>query len=70
MEITGKKNLSLVKRALISHNVYCSVHATRASDTDTKEYWDPELKETQDLLAAVNINLKREEEPGQTTHTD
>jgi hypothetical protein len=62
MEIIGKKNLSLIKRALISHTLYCSVHALRVTDIEVKEFWDPELKETEDLLAAVEINLKREEE--------
>jgi hypothetical protein len=61
MEIEGK-NLQLVKRALLSHVVYCSVKATRASDKEMEKTWDLEIKEAQDLLDAVNIKLKREEE--------
>jgi hypothetical protein len=63
MDISGKKNLSLIKRALISHALYCSVHAIRASDEEAGSFWDPELKESEDLLTAVEINLKREEDP-------
>ena len=62
MEITGTKNLGLLKRALLGHITYCSIKATRVSDKDSNEVWDPEIKDTQELLAAVDINLRREEE--------
>jgi hypothetical protein len=67
MEITGKKNLELTKRALMSHLVYCSHHALRSSDSVAHDKWDPEIKEVNTMLDAVEHNLKRitatDEEP-------
>jgi hypothetical protein len=60
MEITGRKNLELTKRALLSHLVYCSHHALRSPDKVATEKWDPEIKEVNALLDAVEINLSRE----------
>ena len=61
MEIVGRKNLELTKRALLSHLVYCSHHHLRSPDKVAVEKWDPEIKEINSLLDAVEINLKREE---------
>jgi hypothetical protein len=59
MEITGKKNLGLLKRALLSHITYCSIKSVRSSDKKAKEVYDPEIREAEDLLGAVKINLDR-----------
>jgi hypothetical protein len=63
MEIVGRKNLELTKRALLSHLVYCSHHSLRSPDKTAVEKWNPEIASTNKLLDAVEINLKREEVP-------
>jgi hypothetical protein len=69
MEIIGKKNLELTKRALMSHLVYCSHHALRSSDSVARDKWDPEIKEVNTLLDAVEHNLKRITETGEDPNT-
>lgn len=69
MQIEGKKNLDLMKRAFESHLVNCCQAATRASDKTVKEKWDPEIAETQAMLDAIDINL-REYEHVESTETD
>lgn len=59
MEIVGEKNLRLIKKALLSHLVYCSHHYLRSSDTIAKERWQPEIDDTNNMLNAVELNLKR-----------
>jgi hypothetical protein len=59
MEIIGKKNLELVKRALLSHLVYCSHHSLKSPDSVAVTKWQPEIDETNKLLDAVELNLKR-----------
>jgi DNA polymerase III delta subunit len=61
MELTGK-NLSLTKKALDKYITYCSMEGLRASDLEAAAMWDPEIKEAQELLIAVEVNIKREEE--------
>jgi hypothetical protein len=63
MEIVGKKNLELTKRALQSHLIRCSQHSLRSPDKVAEEKWDPEITATNQLLDAVEINLKREPGP-------
>lgn len=63
MIIEGKKNLELIKRALLSHLV-CSVCSLRGDDKKTHEVWDPEITETNSMLNAVEINLKQLNEQG------
>lgn len=62
MEITGKKNLSLLKRALLSHITYCSLKALTSPEAKSKEVYDPELIETENLLRAVTLNIERTED--------
>lgn len=59
MEITGRKNLELTKKALQDHIVVLSRKALHSSDEETKRTIDPEITETNTLLDAVEINLKR-----------
>ncbi len=54
-------NLMRTKRAYIAYLTYCSQKAVSASDISVKEYWDPEIKATEELLKAVEENLKRSE---------
>lgn len=61
MQIEGRKNLELIKRALNSHLLYCSEKALQSDEKTETEKWDPELKETQSLLDAVEENLRRGE---------
>jgi hypothetical protein len=58
MQIEGKKNLEFIKRALLSHQVNCSLSALRADDKNTKNFWDPEIEETKKMLDAVEKNLE------------
>jgi hypothetical protein len=59
MQIEGKKNLELIKRSLLSHLVNCSVEALRSDDKKSKDYWDPEIAETNLMLDAVEKNLEQ-----------
>lgn len=63
MNIEGKRNLEFLKRALLGHVVYCSIKATRATDKETTETWDPEIKQAQELLESIQVNLERENSP-------
>jgi hypothetical protein len=60
MEIIGHKNLMLTKKALLSHLQICTEKALMASDDENRELWDPELAETNNMLEAVELNLKLE----------
>jgi len=59
MEIIGKKNLNLVKRALLNHVVYCSLKSSRASDMESFEIWDVEIRNSQEIIKAIDINIER-----------
>jgi hypothetical protein len=59
MQIEGKNNLEFMKRALNSHLTLCSQEATRGTDKETAEKWDPEIKKINEWLDAVEINLAR-----------
>jgi hypothetical protein len=63
MQVEGK-NLELTKRALSSHLLYCSEKALRAPGNEEEEKWDPEIKATEELILAVDINLKQYNEAG------
>ncbi len=59
MEIVGRKNLELVKRAFQNHLVYLSRKAIQASDEEAKKKLDPEIEETNAMIDAVKININR-----------
>lgn len=63
MQVEGK-NLELTKRALSSHLLYCSEKALRSPGNEEEEKWDPEIKATEELILAVDINLKQYNEAG------
>lgn len=48
-----------MKRALTGYLVYCSYHAMRAENNAADKKWDDEIDETNKLLDAVEINLRR-----------
>ena len=66
MELAGKKNLNLTKRALLSHIVYCSIKAERGTEKEMKETWDPEIKATEQLLKNIEVNIGREDSADDT----
>lgn len=59
MEIIGRKNLNLVKRALLNHLVYCWIKASRCNDKESFAIYDIEMKESQDIIKAIDINIER-----------
>jgi hypothetical protein len=59
MLIEGKKNLSFLKKALLSHLTYAVTKSMRADERKKTEYWDPEIKETEEWLDAVEKNLSQ-----------
>jgi hypothetical protein len=58
MQVEGKKNLSFLKRALLSHMVIISQKSLSADDKTATEQWDPELAEINKWLDAVEKNLE------------
>lgn len=64
MEITGHKNLNLVKRALLNHLVYCSLKSSRAGDKESFQVWDTEIRDSQEILKAIDINIERLDNSG------
>lgn len=64
MEIIGKKNLNLVKRALLNHVVYCSLKSSRASDKESFQIWDVEIRDSQEIIKALDINIERLDNSG------
>lgn len=69
MVIEGKTNLERTKRALISYTVYCAQNALRADEKTSKDYWDPELKATEELLKAVDVNLERSQKDTENSYS-
>lgn len=53
-------NLDRTKRAYIAYLEYCTRQSKEADDTAVKEYWDPEIKATEELIKAVDQNLENE----------
>lgn len=62
MEITGRKNLQLTKRAFQNHLVVLSRKALQADEDEARRLIDPEIAETNAMLDAVEINLRRTED--------
>lgn len=63
MEITGRKNLELTKRAYQNHLAVLSRKALQADEDEARKIIDPEIDETNAMLDAIEINLKRIEDP-------
>lgn len=62
MLIEGKKNLEFLKRAILSHEIYCAKKYLNADDNTRTETWDPEFAEITKMLDAVEFNLKQYKE--------
>lgn len=62
MEITGRKNLELTKKSLQDHIVVLSKKALQADEDEARRMIDPEIEETNAMLDAIEINLKRIED--------
>jgi hypothetical protein len=58
MQVEGKKNLSFLKRALLSHMVIISQKSLSADDKTAAEQYDPELAEINKWLDAIEKNLE------------
>ncbi len=55
-------SLARTKRALIAYLGYCALKSLQADEKQSKEYWDPEIEETDKLIKAVNINLQNSQD--------
>lgn len=63
MQIVGRKNLELVKRAFQNHLVYLLRKSIQASDEEARKRLEPEIKETKAMIDAdkIKLNLIKED---------
>jgi HKD family nuclease len=57
-------NLMRTRRAYIAYLEYCTRNSKDADEKAVKEYWDPEIKATEELIKAVDQNIKTENTNG------
>jgi hypothetical protein len=59
MIIEDRPNLERIRRALDAYTTTLSERALRSSDQQVKDYYDPEIDRTLELIKAVDTNLFR-----------